>query len=71
MIDRNKLIKDKFQIESALIELRIAEREGTLRTVDPYKWLMALTEAVYDILDSEIRKDDKLNIRERIGENNA
>lgn len=59
MIDRTKLINDKFQIESALIELRIAEREGTLRTVDPYKWLMALSEAVYDILDNTIRKEDR------------
>lgn len=59
MIDRNKLIKDKFQIESALIELRTAERDGTLKTIDPYQWLMALSEAVYDILDSDIRKEDK------------
>lgn len=62
MIDRNKLINDKFQIESALIELRTAERDGTLKTVNPYQsyqWLMALSEAVYDILDSTIRKEDR------------
>ena len=50
MVDRKLLIRDMNQIEKALVELETNRQAGTLRTVDPFEWLIALTRAVWHIL---------------------
>ena len=62
MINRDKILRDKTQIETVLIELRLAERDGTLQTVDTVdlaKKFTALTEAVWDIQEYIMRKEDR------------
>ena len=56
MVDRKLLVEDWQQIENALIELDRHEQDGTLRVVDPYKWLIALTRAVWHIMEYLIRR---------------
>lgn len=56
MVDRKLLIRDMNQIEKALIELETNRQAGTLRTVDPFEWLIALTRAMWHILDFVIRR---------------
>lgn len=57
MVDRKLLVEDWQQLENALIELDQHEQDGTLRVVDPYKWLIALTRAVWHILEYLVRRD--------------
>lgn len=57
MVDRKLLVEDWQQIEQALTELDRHEHDGTLRVVDPYKWLIALTRAVWHILEYLVRRD--------------
>ena len=56
MVDRKLLIEDMNQIEQALTELDCHRQEGTLRVVDPYKWLIALTRAMWHILEYICRR---------------
>ena len=56
MVDRKLLIRDMNQIEKALVELETNRQAGTLRTVDPFEWLIALTRAMWHILDFVIRR---------------
>lgn len=57
MVDRKLLVEDWQQIEQALTELDRHELDKTLRVVDPYKWLIALTRAVWHILEYLVRRD--------------
>ena len=57
MVDRKLLIEDWQQIEQALTELDRHELDKTLRVVDTYKWLIALTRAVWHILEYLVRRD--------------
>lgn len=57
MVDRKLLVEDWQQIEQALTELDRHELDGTLRVVDTYKWLIALTRAVWHILEYLCRRD--------------
>ena len=57
MVDRKLLIRDMNQIEKALVELETNRQAGTLRTVDPFEWLIALTRAVWHILEYLCRRD--------------
>ena len=57
MVDRKLLVEDWQQIENALIELERHEQDGTIRLVDPHKWLIALTRAVWHIMEYLIRRD--------------
>lgn len=56
MVDRKLLIEDMNQIEQALTDLETNRQDGTLRVVDPWKWLIALTRAVWHILEYLIRR---------------
>ena len=57
MVDRKLLVEDWQQIEQALTELDRHELDKTLRVVDPYKWLIALTRTVWHILEYLVRRD--------------
>lgn len=57
MVDRKLLVEDWQQIEQALTELDRHEQDGSLRVVDPYKWFIALTRAVWHILEYLVRRD--------------
>ena len=57
MVDRKLLVEDMNQIEQALTDLETNRQAGTLRTVDPWAWLIALTRAVWHILEYLIRRD--------------
>ncbi len=59
MVDRKLLVEDMNQIENALSDLEQNRQAGTLRAVDPYKWLIALTRAVWHILEYLIRREKK------------
>lgn len=59
MVDRKLLIEDWQQIEQALTELDRHEQDGTLRVVDPYKWLIALTRAMWHVLEYLVRRAEK------------
>lgn len=56
MVDRKLLVEDWQQIDSALTELDCHRQDGSLRVVDPYKWLIALTRAVWHILEYLVRR---------------
>lgn len=57
MVDRKLLVEDWQQIEQALTELDRHEQDGTLRVVCPYKWMIALTRAVWHILEYLVRRE--------------
>lgn len=56
MVDRKLLIEDMNQIEQALVDLETNRQAGTLRVVDPWAWLIALTRAVWHILEYLCRR---------------
>lgn len=58
MVSRKLLIEDMNQIEQALTDLETNRQSGTLRVVDPWAWLIALTRAVWHILEYLIRRDN-------------
>lgn len=58
MVSRKLLIEDMNQIEQALVDLETNRQAGTLRVVDPWTWLIALTRAVWHILEYLIRRDN-------------
>ena len=59
MVDLKLLTDDWQQMDSALTELDCHRQDGTLRLVDPYKWLIALTRSVWHILEYLVRRDGK------------
>lgn len=57
MVDRKLLIEDMNQIEQALTDMEMNRRAGTIMTISPYDWLIALTKAIWHILEYLCRRD--------------